>query len=157
MPPESPRPSIQIELELRVIIPSRAGKLAQILKILRRAGGALRAQMVYQLKDRRVGLFVCKNPLEAAMALKAGKVAVETDTVLTVLMNNRPGALSFLVQSLEAEKIAIGYTYSTSLAKRLFVIFRTDDNPRAEDALRRYLHLEDEEGAAPGIQVRRKK
>ncbi|MBI4583717.1 MAG: hypothetical protein HY717_06815 [Planctomycetes bacterium] len=136
---------------------SRAGKLAQILKILRQAGGALRAQMVYQLKERRVGLFICENPLEAALALKAGKVAVETDTVLTVLMKNRPGTLSFLVQSLEAEKIAIGYTYSTSLADRLLVIFRTDDNPKAEDALRRYLHLEDEEDAAPWVQVRRKK
>ena len=64
-------------------------------------GGDLKAHLLYSINGRQVGLFVCDEPTEGALALKAAEAEVETATVLTVHMENRPGAFSHLARSLE--------------------------------------------------------
>jgi hypothetical protein len=136
-------------MELRVSYPDEPGRLASILRTLREAGGSLAAHLAYRLNGDAVGLFVCEKPTEAALALREHGFAIETETVVTVRADHRPGALSHLVSTLEAEKIGIAYTYATALADDLFVVFCTDDNPKAEDVLRAYLILEDSCDPAP--------
>jgi hypothetical protein len=130
---------IRIEMEVRVTYPEEPGKLAHILKVVRESGGGLRAHLVYRLYQQAAAFFVCEQPSEAALALQEDGVDVETETVVTVRTSDRPGLLSHLVQTLEAEKIDIGYSYATVAGDRLLLVFRTGDNPKAEDLLRTYL------------------
>ena len=96
---------------------------------------------MYRLDDDRVGLFVCETPAEAALALEEAGMKPETETVVLARAENRPGALSHLVRALEAERIEISYSYATSSAEEVYVVFRTGDNSKAEDVLRNYLIL----------------
>ena len=137
---------IRIEIELRVTYPGTPGKLAGLLKVLRESGGQLRAYLVYRLFEQAAAFFVCDRPSEAALALQESGVEVETETVVTVRTQDRPGLLSHLVQTLEAEKIDVGYSYATVEGEAVLLIFRTNDNPKAEDVLRTYLLPAEEDG-----------
>ena len=53
--------------------------------------------------------------------------------------SDRPGLFSHLVQTLEAEQLDVGYSYATVEGDRVLYVFRTGDNPKAEDVLRSYL------------------
>ena len=147
------RRTVRIAMELRVTYADEPGRLTEVLKTLRQAGEALQAHLVYRIEGRAVGLFVCKKPTEAALALQEQGVKTETETVVTVEIENRPEALSHLVTAIESEGVGIGYSYATPSGDRLCVVFRTDDNPRAEDALRNYLVLED--SGVPSVPSRR--
>ena len=130
---------IQIELEIRATYPSQPGRLAHILKVLRESGGPLRAHLVYRLYEQSAAFFLCERPSEAALALQQEGVEVETETVVTVRTGNRPGLLSHLIQTLEAERIDVGYSYATAEGDEAMFVFRTGNNPQAEDVLRSYL------------------
>ena len=138
---ETPERAVRTEMELRVAFRDESGKLSQILKTLKQAGGQLYGHLVYRLEDETIGLFVCEKPEDAALALGEQGLAPETETVVLLHTENRPGALGHLVRALEAERIGIGYSYATSTATELYVVFRTDDNAKAEDVLRSYLLL----------------
>jgi hypothetical protein len=135
-------PDIRIELQLRTTSSSEV-PVAEILRTLRIAGGDLYAHLAYHLGAHSVGLFLCEKPAEGAEAMTRGGFKVETESVLTVRARNRPGVLSFLIQTLEAEAIEVGYSYSVSTGEDFLAVFRTIDNPKAEDVLRRYLILAD--------------
>ena len=130
---------IQIELELRVSYPGEPGELASIIKLVRTSGGQLQAHLTYRLYDKAAAFFLCECPAEAAMALRNEGVEVETETVVTVCTHDRPGLLSYLVDTLEAEKVDISYSYATVAGDIALLVFRTNDNPKAEDVLRTYL------------------
>ena len=138
---EPPERAVRTEMELRVAFRDEPGKLSRILQTLKEAGGALRGHLIYRLEDETIGLFVCEKPADAALALEEQGIVPETETVVLVRTENRPGVLRNLVWALEAEGIEIGYSYATSTAPELQVVFRTDDNAKAEDVLRGYLIL----------------
>ena len=130
---------IQIELELRVSYPGEPGELASIIKLVRMSGGQLQAHLTYRLYDKASAFFLCERPAEAAMALRNEGAEVETETVVTVRTHDRPSLLSHLVETLEAEKVDISYSYATVTGDMLLLVIRTADNPKAEDVLRTYL------------------
>lgn len=145
MTAEAGSTAIGIELELRVTYPATTGRLASVLKVLRESGGRLRAHLVYRLYEQAAAFFVCERPSEAALALEQEGFEVETETVLTVCTCDRQGLLSHLVQTLEVEKIDVGYSYATAAGEVVLLVFRTSDNPKAEDVLRSYLLSPDDE------------
>ena len=135
--------SVTTEMQLRVTCPDQPGRMAAVLDLLRQEGGALRAHLVLHMGTDIQGHFVCERPAEAAAALQAAGIAVETETIVLVRTENRWGAVSHLVRSLEEEGIRIAFTCATAWAPELCVVLRTDDNPKAEDVLRNYLVLPD--------------
>lgn len=141
--------AVEIALELRVVHPCGPGALSRILRILRDEGGALRAHLVYRLYDRSTLFAVCERPEEAALALRDAGFEVETETVVSIRTENRPGAVGHLVETLEAEGISIGYSYATAAGETLCVVLRTGDNPKAEDILRGYLNIADPPDSPP--------
>lgn len=138
---EPRRRSVRTELEIRAMLEPEG--LSKAFRILREAGGRLRAHLVYRLQGADVGLFLCEKPEAAALALAAAGVEIETETVVVVETESAPGAMLHLIEVLEAEGIRIGYSYAASNVERLLVVLRADDNPKAEDVLTDYLIPED--------------
>jgi len=132
-------PAVATEIEIRVSCPDEPGRLAEILSTLRRSSGDVYAHLVYQSEDGTIGRFLCENPTEGALALRNKGLRAETETVVTVRLPERRHTLSHLVTTLESEGIRIGYSYATSTADGLLVVFRTTDNPKAEDVLKAFL------------------
>lgn len=130
---------IQIELEVRATYEREPGALSHVLKVVRESGAQIRAHLVYGLYDKAVAFLVCTRPSEAALALQQEGIDVETETVVTVRTHDRPGLLRHLVQTLEAERIDISYSYASAQAGPILLVIRTNDNPKAEDVLRNYL------------------
>ena len=130
---------IQNELELRVTYAGEPGELALILKLLRSAGGKLQAHLTYRLVDTAAAFLLCEHPCEAALAFKDHGFEVKTETVVTVRTHDRPGLLSHLTETLEAEQVDISYSYATTTGDTVLLVLRTNDNPKAEDVLRDYL------------------
>lgn len=142
---------VRSEFQLRLTCPRESHILADLLEVVRREGGDLKAHLIYELGSQFVALFVCEKASQAAAALQEKGITVETETVVVVRTDNRWGVLSHLVRTLAAEGIKIGYTYASALLPELYVVLRTDDNPKAEDLLRNYLILPDP-GAAETTQ-----
>jgi hypothetical protein len=135
--------SVKTEIELRVTFDHEPGTMGRILKTLGCHGGSLKAHLAFRNPghERMTGLFLCEEPTAAVLALREEGFDVTTETVVTVQTERRPRALNHLVHSLELEDVRVGYTYAASNSDELFVVLRTDDNPRAEDILRAYLEL----------------
>lgn len=149
--------SVRIETQLRVTLANRTDALPSLLKVLREHGGDLRAHLIYEIQGQAIALFVCEKPREAKLALQGAGLKPETETVVLVRTENRRGALSHLLRTLETAAIKVGYSYAASVMDDLCVVLRTNDDQRAEEALRRYLILVDRpEDAAhlPGDHVR---
>ena len=77
------------------------------------------------------------------MALCEAGFDAQTETVVVVRLRNRSAAFSHLIRTLEVHNISVKYSYAVSESEELYVILRTNDNPRAEDAIHNYLCLED--------------
>ena len=114
-----------------------------MLGVLRRSAGALRAHLVYRIHEGWIAHFLCEKPAEGASALEREGMKVETQTVVTVRTRNRPGTFSHLIETLAAEEVQVLRSYSTAMEDELLVVFRTAENPKAEDVLRNFLVLPD--------------
>jgi hypothetical protein len=135
--------AVESAYAVRVRIPSEDGSLTRILTVLRECGEGLRAHLVCRLVDGHFAFCLCDSPTEAAMALRHAGFEADTQTVVTARVENRPAALSHLIRTIEAAGLSIEYSYTASTSDEAYLVARTDDNPRAEDALRNYLCLED--------------
>lgn len=142
--------AVRTEIQLRVRVSGSQVAEGEVLRRAQEAGGTLRAQLVCPLQEETVFSFVCERPEEAALVLKRENLQVTTETVVTAQTRNRPGALSHLVRTLEVEGIGIGHSYASWNSGHPFVVFRTDNNPKAEDVLRNYLQLGDATSGATG-------
>lgn len=132
-------PAVKTEIEVRVSCPGEPGSLARILSTLRKSGGDVYAHLVYRADEGSVGRFLCESPAEGALTLREAGFRAETETVVTVRLPERRHTLSHLVTTLESEGIQIGYSYATSTAEGHLIVFRTNENPKAEDILKGFL------------------
>ncbi len=131
--------AVECRDEIRVSFPAERGRLTAVLATIRQKGGRLFGHLVYRLDEDMVAFFVCEKPHEAMLELREQGLEPEGEAIVLVRAEDRPGALAHLVRSLEAEGVEIGYTYAASAAGEIRAVFRTQDNPRAQDVLENYL------------------
>lgn len=144
-----PAATVRTEMAIRVRFPSDARDLTRILKLEREHGGALRGHLVYRVYETCTGIFLCERPAEFAFAVEREGLEVDTETVVVVRVADRPEALGFLVQTLEAEGVGVAYSFATATTDDALILLRTTDNPKAEGVLRAFLFREDRSAAYP--------
>ena len=143
MTDRAPVSQVETELALRIAVGGGLGALARALKLLHAHGEANLVSVVRGGDGRAAGLLLCPNCIEGALALRREGFEVETETVVTVRTPDLPGAFAHFVATLEAENLRIAYAFSLAAGGEILAVFRTDENPKAEDALRNYLFLPD--------------
>lgn len=142
-------PTVRTEMAIRVRFPSDTRELTRILRLQREHGGALHGHLVYRVYETCTGIFLCERPAEFAFAVEREGLEVDTETVVVVWAADRPDALAFIVQTLEAEGIGVAYSFATATADDALILLRTMDNPKAEGVITAFLVPEERSAAYP--------
>jgi hypothetical protein len=125
-------------IQLSVSMANKVGALAQLCSTLARSGVNISAMLAPETRGRgRIRLLVDK--LEKAKdALKEAKIRFSEEEVLTIDVDNTPGAFGNIAGKLAQFKINIKYSYSTapSGTAKATVVLGVSDVAKALEALR---------------------
>lgn len=86
---------------------------------------------------------LCERALEAARGLRDAGFDSEPETAVVVRSEQAPAAASSLFQTVGASGITVRWSLGVSSCGEQVLVLSTDDNARAEDALRRFLRVGD--------------
>ncbi len=127
---------VKIENELKVITPNEPGILGRVLGTLANAGVNLQALNATADNNKGVFHLLISDNKKAEKCLKALGYAVSSESVLTVLIEDRIGAGAEVGALLGNAVLDIIYCYGSSagLGKALLV-FKTNNNQKALDTL----------------------
>ena len=123
--------------QLSIFIENKAGTLVVILRQLKEAGIQLIASTISDTVDYGICRIICSEPVRAYETLRDAGVAVSLCEVIAVELDDEPGRAADAIGILSDEGISIAYLYSFLLGGKGVLVFRTDNNERALDALQR--------------------
>lgn len=101
--------------QVSVFLENKSGRLNEVAQILGEAGINISAFTVADTSDFGVLRLIVSDPDKACDVLKENQFSVRTTDVVLVKSPNRPGALSRMLQILNAEGVFIEYLYAFSM------------------------------------------
>ena len=123
--------------QLSIFIENKAGTLVALLRQLKEAGIQLIASTISDTVDYGICRIICSEPLRAYEFRKEAGVAVSLCEVIAVELDDEPGRAADAIGVLSDEGLSIAYLYSFLLGGKGVLVFRTDDNVRAVEALQK--------------------
>lgn len=111
-----------ITKQVSVFLENKMGRLNEVAKILGESGVNISAFTVADTSDFGVLRLIVSDPGKAVQVLKEKQFSVRTTEVVLVNSPNRPGALSRMLQILNAEDVFIEYLYAFSMNDNTAVI-----------------------------------
>ena len=123
--------------QLSIFIENKAGTLVVILRQLKEAGIQLIASTISDTVDYGICRIICSEPVKAYETLRNAGVAVSLCEVIAGALDDEPGRAADAIGILSEEGISIAYLYSFLLGGKGVLVFRTDNNERALEALQR--------------------
>lgn len=124
--------------QISIFIENKSGRLAEITRILGDAGINIRALSLADTSDFGI-LRLIVNDVETAKAvLKEKGFTVSKTEVVAVEVPDRPGGLSSLLQTLDANQINVEYMYAfvERCGGNAVIIFRFDETDKAISVLK---------------------
>lgn len=125
--------------QLSVFLENKSGRLAEMSRVLGRAGVNMRALMVADTAEFGVARILCDRPHEAREALEAAGFGVSLTRVIAVEIPDRPGGLAEVLDVLDSAGVNVEYAYA----------FVEPDRPAAVDVFR----VEDAEAACAALEA----
>jgi len=123
--------------QLAVFMENRKGRLQELTETLGAAGIDLVALNIADTGEFGILRAVTRDNERAARLLKDAGFTVQLKTVVAAEVADAAGGLAKMLGVLSAENIDIEYLYSFSRTKQgAVILFRSDDDVRAADALR---------------------
>ncbi|MBW6535423.1 MAG: ACT domain-containing protein [Mariniphaga sp.] len=108
--------------QVSVFLENKLGRLNEVAQILGEAGINISAFTVADTSDFGVLRLIVSDPDKACDVLKENQFSVRTTDVVLVKSPNRPGALSRMLQILNAEGVFIEYLYAFSMNDEAAVV-----------------------------------
>lgn len=123
--------------QLSVFLENKAGRLAEVTRVLGEAGINIRALSIADTTDFGILRMIVGDPDRAEQLLKGAGFAVTTTGVLAVEVPDRPGGLAFVLEVLEREGHNIEYLYAfvEKASPDALVLIRVEDTARGASAL----------------------
>ncbi len=123
--------------QVSVFLENKAGRLAEMTRVLGDASINMRALMVADTAEFGVVRIICDAPGRAITALEAAGFGVSITEVIAVAVPDRPGGLADVLETLEASDLNVEYMYCfvEPSGDAAVDIFRVDDPGRAKDVL----------------------
>lgn len=119
--------------QISVFLENRAGRLAEITRVLGEAGVNIRALSLADTSDFGILRLIVNDNDKAKAALKEHGFTVGITNVVAVEVEDRPGGLNQLLQILSTENINVEYMYAfvQYSGENALIIFRFDDTDAA--------------------------
>ncbi len=119
--------------QLAVFLENEPGRLAEVTRALGDAGVNIRGFSVADTTDFGILRLILDAPERAYDALKARSFTVRRSQVLCVRVQDRPGALAALLDSLGERGLNVEYMYPIALA---LIVFGIEDMDGALEVFR---------------------
>ncbi len=124
--------------QVSVFLENKAGRLAEVSKLLGAAGINIRALSVADTSDYGILRLIVDDPAKAVEALvRQGFSASETE-VIAVEVPDKPGGLGYVLEVLEVKGVNVEYMYAfvAKASEDALVIFRVGTPEEARQVLR---------------------
>jgi len=123
--------------QVSVYVENRCGRLQEITEILSNAAVNIIAHALLDTRDFGVLRMIVDRPETAVEILKTQGFVVNTNDVVAVLVEDRPGGFNRLLALLSDHQINFNYTYSIghTAEKRAVNIIHFDEPERAVEVL----------------------
>ena len=119
---------MQVE-QISVFLENRAGRLAEITRVLGEAGVSIRALSLADTSDFGILRLIVNDNDKAKAALKEHGFTVAITNVVAVEVEDRPGGLNHILEILSKDDINVEYMYAfvQHTGEDAVIIFRFDD------------------------------
>ena len=123
--------------QLSIFLENRAGRLAEVTRILSESGVNIRALSLADTSDFGILRLIVSDFDTAKENLKAGGFTVGRTTVVAVEVPDQPGGLHNILDMLRDAKINVEYMYAfvTQSGANAIIIFRFDRTDQAIELL----------------------
>ena len=124
--------------QISIFIENKSGRLAEITRILGDAGINIRALSLADTSDFGILRLIVDKVETAKTVLKEKGFTVSKTEVVAVEVPDRPGGLSSLLQTLDANQINVEYMYAfvERCGGNAVIIFRFDETDKAIESLK---------------------
>jgi hypothetical protein len=114
--------------QLSIFVENHPGKLAEVTRAIGDAGVDIRALSIADTSDFGILRLIVDKPEAAAEALRAKEVAVTLTDVIAVCLDDKPGALSNVIELLSKAGVNVEYMYAFLAREETsaFVILRVE-------------------------------
>ena len=121
--------------QLSIFIENKSGTLIKVLNMLSKAGIQIIASTLADTKDYGIFRVLCDNPAQAYMLLKEGGINVQLSDVIALSIDDTPGCAAKAIDKISASGVNILYLYSFLWKGKGVLVFRTDDNTKANETI----------------------
>jgi hypothetical protein len=121
--------------QISVFMENKAGRLAQITRVLGTTGVNILALSLADTADFGILRLIVSDNEKAYDALKDAGFTVGRNEVLAVEVPDRPGGLADFLEILKVNEINIEYMYAYRKSGHAILIFRFDDLDKAISVL----------------------
>lgn len=123
--------------QVSVFLENKAGRLAEVSKLLSKAGINIRALSVADTSDYGILRLIVDEPQKAVDALVAEGFSASQTQVLAVEVADHPGGLAHVLEVLESAGVNVEYMYAfvQKASDDALVIFRVGQPGEAEKVL----------------------
>jgi hypothetical protein len=123
--------------QISVFIENKPGRLKAMTKILKDNDIDILAISIADTKDFGILRLIVNDPEKASKALKDAECTVKMTDVLAIQLEDRPGGLAKVMDTLFDNSISVEYMYAffSKQDGQAAVILRVDDNDKAADAM----------------------
>ena len=123
--------------QLSVFLENRPGRLAGMMKALADAGVNIVTLSLANAPEFGIVRVIADDNAKGAAALAAAGFAARETEVVAVTVPDRPGGMAELTAELDRAGVNIEYSYAYSLGhgEKAVLLFKFDDDAKAEAAL----------------------
>jgi len=123
--------------QISVFVENKAGRLAEITKIIGDANLDMRAMCIADTADFGILRIIVNDPARALETLRAADCVVSVTPVLAVKIEDRPGSLADVLGALAGSGISVEYLYAFMSRRKedAYVVLRVEDYRKAAAAL----------------------
>jgi hypothetical protein len=124
--------------QLTVFLENESGRLAEVTRVLGKAGINISALSIADTTEYGILRLIVNDPVGAAGILKKDGFSVGTAEVIGITIDDSPGSLARVLNTLEENNISIEYMYAftgSSKAGMANVVIKVEDLNKAVDIL----------------------
>ena len=121
--------------QLSIFIENKNGTLIKVLDTLSKANIQIIASTVADTKDYGIYRVLCNNPVQAYMLLKDEGINVQLTDVFAISIDDTPGTAANAINKISASGVNILYLYSFLWKNMGVLVFRTDNNEKAQETI----------------------